>query len=150
MTQTLSPDTGEIPRIDPGQTTTRLSEAKTEILSYASVASYRRPDATGEIPSLSGPLPPRPMPPIPPLPAPPKDMAAAQPIFPLERVAGADEAQVLELIGRRRPQWREAEPSLLRRLAHRPKHRRPSPLWGLAQLVGITVVGSALLLWVIS
>jgi hypothetical protein len=61
---TLSPDTGEIPRL-------RLSENKTTDLTYAAHGPLlRRPDATGEMPRF--------------LEAVPRDQV--QPLFPLERV----------------------------------------------------------------
>lgn len=94
MTQTLSPsDTGEIRR-DPGETTTNL-------MFVLNPPSFRRPDATTELPIIDGGCrtvvpndedfePSRPIPhpdPLPPPPPPtPNDMAAAQPIGPLKRV----------------------------------------------------------------
>jgi hypothetical protein len=168
MTQTLSPeDTGEI-RTRPAATD---PQAETQNLAahmkaYLDPPSYRRPD----VPAVAwGPTAPPP-PPLPPIPqpspnGPPKpaaDLAAAQPLHPLERVIDWEampggQTEPVSLLGalgapanHRPKQWRDAEPTVWQRVTHRPKHRRESPLWGLAQLTVAVVALTAALWWVIA
>lgn len=166
MTDLLSPeDTGEITRVDVGETTTDLASV------YLNLPSVRLADVTGEMPlyvpgvevgfAPTQPRPPRPLssPNGPPKPA--ADLAAAQPFAPLERVVDWTAAEtpppaplppLRPSVPRPRPSsWRQEEPTLRERLTHKPKHRAariPSPLRGLAQLT-VAVVALTALLWLV-
>lgn len=129
MTQTISPrDTGEIQL--PGDQTQNLSSYAAELPAQLRSASADAETAVFEMPMWATgaelavaarlqPGIPRPSVPKPAPPKPPKaDMAAAQPLFPLERVAGADETAVVTLLGALGGERRSA-------LYVRPQDRRP-------------------------
>jgi hypothetical protein len=161
VTDLLSPeDTGEITRIDTGDDTQNLAGHT----AFLDLPSYRRPDATGEIPVVDAwgpdapPPPPLPQPSPNPPPKPAADLAAAQPLFPLERVVDyttPSGPSTPPPVPRPLPPLRPAVPRkpALTRLAYKPKHRAPrvpSPLRGLAKFTAVVVLAATVLWWVIS
>lgn len=155
-------DTGDIPlgigeqrtvilRTTPGETTQNLAGWD------ADLPPFRRPehDETREMHLIAAPYglshprdlagpqnPPPPLPPTPPAPT-KYDMAAAQPLWPLERVAGADDTAVHTILGSLTAtidgELAQAAPPLRRSVPYAipadarpwsgPRHAAPAPVW---------------------
>lgn len=178
-------DTGEIPRYDSlGDDPTRnLREERDAILAATGRLRHHDPVPTSLVTGhgydpeahhgpviemdetvlfhapndLAGPQnPPPPLPPVPPT-QPKYDMAAAQPLWPLERVAGAEETQVHTILHSLTAtvdgELAEAEPTLRRSVPYvipanarpwsRPRHRAPAPAWT-RYAIG---VGAVMVVW---